>query len=69
MAFISTSATPSGSRPSLFSRIAQIFAVRRQRSKLAKLDSRALEDIGLTEADVQAELRRSAWDVPAHWKG
>ena len=25
--------------------------------------------VNVTEADVQAELKRSAWDVPAHWKG
>lgn len=69
MAFISTSAGASGASTSAFSRVAQAVAVRRQRRQLAKLDLAALTDLGLTEADVQAELKRSAWDVPAHWKG
>ncbi|MBO9398274.1 DUF1127 domain-containing protein [Shimia sp. R9_2] len=69
MAFITTSAAASGTSKSLFSRVAKVFAVRRQRRQLAQLDKAALFDMGLTEADVQAELKRSAWDVPAHWKG
>jgi uncharacterized protein YjiS (DUF1127 family) len=69
MAFITTSAAASRARTSIFSRLTQALAVRRQRRQLARLDKAALMDLGLTEADVQAEVKRSAWDVPAHWKG
>ena len=39
----------------------------RQRQALAKLDSHLLDDIGLTEEDVQRETRRNAWDAPGNW--
>lgn len=45
-----------------------IMAVRQQRRKLAKLDKVALRDLGLTQSDVQAELKRPVWDVPANWR-
>ncbi|MEC8196479.1 MAG: DUF1127 domain-containing protein, partial [Pseudomonadota bacterium] len=41
----------------------------RQRRQLAQLDAAALQDMGLTQADVDFELKRSAWDVPSHWRG
>lgn len=69
MAFITTSSASSrGSKFSL-SRLTQAFAVLRQRRQLAWLDAAALHDMGLTQADVACELSRSAWDVPAHWRG
>ena len=69
MAFITTSSASSrGSKFSL-SRLTQAFAVLRQRRQLAQLDAAALRDMGLTQADVDCELSRSAWDVPAHWRG
>ena len=34
---------------------------RRQRSALARLDDRMLRDIGLTGADVEAELSKPFW--------
>ncbi len=69
MAFITTSsATSRGSKFSL-SRMAQVFKVRRQRQQLAQLDEAALRDMGLTRSDVREEMQRSAWDVPAHWRG
>lgn len=27
-----------------------------------------LQDIGLTRADIEAEIRRPAWDAPLHWR-
>ncbi len=42
-------------------------AVARQRRALRKLDAAALNDIGLTQAQVDAESRRMAWDAPDHW--
>jgi len=39
----------------------------KQRRALAKLDASQLHDIGLSQADVEAELRRPVWDAPSHW--
>ncbi|PSL22352.1 DUF1127 domain-containing protein [Shimia abyssi] len=51
------------------SAIAKFAAVSRQRRALAKLDDAALLDMGLTRADVNAELKRPVWDVPSNWRG
>lgn len=40
----------------------------RQRQHLAKLDAAALQDLGLTQADVAAETGKPAWDVPSTWR-
>ncbi|GAA6181276.1 MULTISPECIES: DUF1127 domain-containing protein [unclassified Shimia] len=69
MAFISIPTAAPGANPSFVARLLQIMSVRRQRRQLAQLDVNALRDLGLTDADVQTELKRSSWDVPAHWKG
>ena len=42
-------------------------ALRRQRAQLARLDSAALEDLGLTRSQALFEARRPFWDVPANW--
>lgn len=42
-----------------------ILEVHRQRQALAKLDDRALRDIGLTPYDVANEVSRSIFDVPS----
>jgi uncharacterized protein YjiS (DUF1127 family) len=69
MAFITTSSASSrGSKFSL-TRLTQAFAVLRQRRQLSQLDATALRDMGLTQTDVDCELSRSAWDVPANWRG
>ncbi len=39
-----------------------------QRQALNRLDDRALNDIGLTRAEAEAEARRSIWDVPDTWR-
>ncbi|WP_291728686.1 DUF1127 domain-containing protein [Leisingera sp. F5] len=39
----------------------------RQRRQLAKLDARALDDIGVTRAEADAEARRGFWSAPDHW--
>lgn len=51
----------------LFSLAARTAALHRQRSALRRLDARALEDIGLTRAQAEAEANRPLWDAPAHW--
>lgn len=43
-------------------------ALRKQRKSLSRLDSRALEDIGLTRHEAQQEARRPFWDVPESWR-
>ena len=43
--------------------IALMASVVRERHRLAQLDPHELRDIGLTEADVKAELRRPIWDI------
>ncbi len=39
----------------------------RQRQALARLDDAALEDIGFSRAEAEAEAARPVWDVPTHW--
>ncbi len=62
-----------GHNPSLrtkgFKQLFNWFLVSRQRNRLARLDDRALDDMGLTRADVAHELKRPVWDVPCHWRG
>ena len=58
-----------GSRTSVLGMIRTVLAVRHQRATLAKLDDSALLDLGLSRKDVQAEIRRPLWDVPANQRG
>ena len=46
-------------------RIWTAFQVARERRALAGLDSRALADLGLSEAAARREAGRSFWDIPA----
>ncbi len=55
-------------RTGLLSRITHVLAVRRQRKALRKLDARALEDIGLSRAEAEAEAARPLWDAPETWR-
>lgn len=42
-------------------------AIQRQRKNLGKLDQAALDDIGVTRAQADAEASKPVWDVPANW--
>ncbi|WP_299782126.1 DUF1127 domain-containing protein [uncultured Roseobacter sp.] len=42
-------------------------AVWRSRRALARLDARALDDIGIDSEAAQREARRHLWDVPSTW--
>lgn len=53
----------------LFHRLLDMIAVGKQRRDLARLDDRALEDIGVSRAQAESEAARPAWDVPHHWMG
>ena len=71
MTYISTPCTPA-CRPakpqlSLLSRIGLQLSVMRQRRKLAALDARALDDIGVSRAEAEAEAGRGFWSAPDHW--
>ena len=55
-----------GKHPRL--RLRDMIALRRQRRALAKLDDRALKDIGLTTKDATQEATRPIWDVPSNWR-
>ncbi|MFW8636941.1 DUF1127 domain-containing protein [Cribrihabitans pelagius] len=54
-------------RPALFQRLKLHFAAWRQRRQLDRLDARALEDIGITRSEAEAEARRPFWSAPDHW--
>ena len=43
-------------------------AHRRSRHHLRNLDPHMRRDIGVTSADIEAELRRKVWDVPNWWR-
>jgi uncharacterized protein YjiS (DUF1127 family) len=43
-------------------------SMQRQRRKLARLDARALDDIGLTREQAEAEAARYIWDAPEFWQ-
>jgi len=47
--------------------ILDLFLVARQRRHLARLDEKALDDIGLSRSEAQTEANRRLWDVPSHW--
>ncbi len=47
--------------------LANMFAVKRQRRNLARLDDHLLNDIGLSRHEAHTEAAKPAWDVPSHW--
>lgn len=67
-------ARPAPSRPApsrrigLIARLAQMIADHRQRRRLATLDDRLLDDIGLDRDAARAEAARPIWEVPPHWR-
>ncbi|MGV6805636.1 MAG: DUF1127 domain-containing protein [Ruegeria sp.] len=46
----------------------RLFSVSRQRRDLARLDQRALSDIGITRQQAYEEAARSFWDAPTYWQ-
>lgn len=69
MTTISISGHRKTQRANLVTQLWNWLLVARQRRELAQLDEHALEDIGLTRADVAREIERPVWDVPCHWRG
>ncbi len=54
-------------QPSLLARLRNMLSLRAQRRALARLDDRALDDIGLNRDTALSEARRPVWDVPHNW--
>jgi uncharacterized protein YjiS (DUF1127 family) len=52
----------------LLARLRAALAVQAQRRRLADLDDARLADLGLSRAEVAAEVARPVWDVPAGWR-
>ena len=48
--------------------VTNIFALRRQRARLAQLDDHLLADIGVSRNAAMAEARAPIWDVPCNWR-
>lgn len=51
-------------RPSLLG----LLALWRSRRALARLDARALDDIGLSPREAATEAAKPIWDVPSYWQ-
>ncbi|MCV3272992.1 DUF1127 domain-containing protein [Roseobacter sinensis] len=49
-------------------RLGTYLSLWRSRRALARLDARALEDIGVDSEAAQFEARRGFWDVPETWR-
>ncbi len=43
-------------------------ALWKSRRDLARLDARALQDIGITPEDARREAQLTIWDVPETWR-
>lgn len=54
-------------RVSLLSRLMGLDSLYRQRRALRNLDARALNDLGLSRAEAEAEAARPVWDAPTNW--
>ena len=53
---------------SLLAAIPRALALRQQRNRLAALDARMLQDIGVTPRMAEDEAARPVWDAPQHWR-
>ncbi|MHA7850148.1 DUF1127 domain-containing protein [Roseovarius sp.] len=68
MPLLSLSRAAQGARPRPLLALRLMLSLHRQRRSLARLDDRALADIGLDRDTAQTESRRPLWDIPAHWR-
>ena len=55
-------------RPSVVRMVKLAVSAHGQRRALRKLDSAALNDLGLTYDQAKCEANRPFWDVPATWR-
>lgn len=56
-------------RPNWLERILTAFDIRKTRIDLSKLTDEQLADVGLSRAQVDAEIQRSMWDAPEYFYG
>lgn len=68
MTYITSPCATAPSRPTLFSGLMARLAVWKQRRALIALDTKALEDIGVTRSAADSEGKRSFWDAPETWR-
>lgn len=68
MPLLSLSRTTPAALPRPLLALHLMLTLHRQRRALARLDDRALADIGLDRATALTESRRPSWDIPAHWR-
>jgi len=61
-------AAPSRSSLNLMKTVHGMISLSRSRRALAKLDTDALNDIGVDLRSAQVEAKRTAWDVPQNWR-
>lgn len=54
-------------KKALGARVLSLLSLARQRRALARLDDRALHDIGITRSEAQSEAKRPVWDAPENW--
>lgn len=52
---------------SIWARLGNIFALRKERRHLLLLDDHMLKDIGITRSQAVEEGRKLPWDAPSHW--
>ena len=62
MAFLNTLGRFAGLSSEKGLTVKELYGIFRQRQQLARLDDAALNDIGLTRADVEREIRRPLWE-------
>lgn len=55
-------------RPAWLERILTMFDTEKTRIDLSRVSDEQLKDLGLTRADVQAELTKPEWNVPNYWR-
>ncbi|MCX8955293.1 DUF1127 domain-containing protein [Ruegeria sp. NA] len=55
-------------KQSLGTIIRRAVSLKRQRRQLARLDDRALQDIGVSRSEADAEASRFVWDAPEFWQ-
>jgi uncharacterized protein DUF1127 len=68
MAYIPAAHSLGRSRIGWTGRFVKHLNVWRQRRQLSQLDDAALNDIGLTRTEANAEARRPFWDAPETWR-
>lgn len=58
---------PTHASPALLGTILKALSIWRERQQLKDLDAHLLDDLGLTNTDVEMETKRSVWDAPNRW--